>query len=137
MTRSRLSRVITLVLALSGVTCRFGSHVETFVPANTPNGVSARLETTSGKVTAEVLDVRDSGLVVLNNARVTFVPYRSIDAGSFNQLGVSIRHGEFQNAEKRNRVRLASRFPQGITPDTERQLLGLYHQSSIAVLGAK
>ena len=137
MTLTRIFRVMALALVSSGVGCIFGSHVGTFAPANSPNGVTARLETSAGRVTAELLEVRDSGLVVLDNAKVTFVPYRSISDGSFNQLGVTIRNGQFQNAEKRNRARLVSRFPQGITPETERELLGFYHQTSIIVLGAK
>jgi len=137
MTRRILFRAVTLLIASSGIACIFGSHVGTFPPANGPNGVTARLQTSAGRVTAEVLDVRDSGLVVLNNAQVTFVPYRAIDDGSFNQLGVSIWHGQFESAEKRNRVRMASRFPQGITPETERQLLAVHHQSTIVVLGAR
>ena len=137
MMRQTILRVIMLVIASSGVACIFGSHVGTFPPANGPNGVTAKLQTSAGRVTAEVLDVRDSGLVVLNNAQVTFVPYRAIEDGSFNQLGVSIWNGQFESAEKRNRVRMASRFPQGITPETERQLLAVHHQSSIVVLGAR
>lgn len=137
MRRQTVVRVVTLVIASSGVACVVGSRVGTFPPANGPNGVTTKLETIAGRVTAEVLDVRDSGLVVLSNSQVTFVPYRSIYDGSFNQLGVSIPHGQFQNAEKRNRVRLASRFPQGITPETERQLLAVHHQTSIVVLGAR
>jgi len=44
-------------------------------------------------VDAELLDVRDSGLVVLNDRTVAFVPYRVIGAGTFKQIGVYLVDG--------------------------------------------
>jgi len=130
---------VALACCSLGAACVFGPRAGSFGPANSPNGVAAKLDA-MGKdntVEGELLEVRDTGLVVLDKSVVTYVPYRIIQTGSFRQLGVSLYDGHPPTANEKNRLRMASRFPQGLTRETERQLLGAYHQTSITVLSPR
>jgi hypothetical protein len=132
--RSAIGRCLLAAIISLGSACVFGPHVGSFGPANSPSGVATTLRVRPNTVTAELLEVRDSGLVVLNGRTVTFVPYHAIDVGTFKQRGVVLMDGKSPSKDERNELRLVSRFPQGLTPETERRLLDAYRQSSIVVL---
>ena len=126
--------VLLIALSSLGLGCVFGAHVGSFRPANSPNGTVATLLVERTTVNGELLEVRDSGLVVLNNREVTFVPYRAIGASKFKQIGVHLSGGRSPTEAQRSELQLVSRFPQGLTRDMERKLLDVYHQTSITFL---
>lgn len=115
--------------------CHVGPAVEKYEPAHSP--VGARSTLTVGETTyyGELLAANDSALVFLQAySHVDLVPYPAIRSGTFNDLSVSLDGGKAPSAEDERLLRMASRFPQGISPELERRLLAAYHQSAMIVL---
>lgn len=136
-----------LALAVVGLAaCQAGMTVERFEPASSPNGVTAQLTTADGALTGELIEVRASGLLILTGvggpagqppggatATLRLVPFSAVRASSFPQLGgVSIRDGQTPAGAVRERLRLVSRFPHGLSPELLKQLLARYGQTEVA-----
>jgi len=96
----------------------------------------------------ELLEVRDEGMVVLTSSAtrtggrssdrtperlLRLVPFRSISRARFHQLGdrFDIVNGHPPTAEVRERLRLVSRFPYGIPPAVEAELLRATGQTTL------
>src|SRR3954462_290446 len=117
-------RRCALLLSVAASACVFGPRATSYAPANGPNGVTATLRFGHRQsFTAELLEVRDSGLVVLREDMVAFVPFRSMSYATFAETRASIWDGAVPDTTARRELRLVSRFPQGLTPDVERALL--------------
>ncbi|HET7711791.1 MAG TPA: hypothetical protein VFL80_07665 [Thermoanaerobaculia bacterium] len=130
-----IRRTFVLLLALALTGCALGPKVDSFAPARSAAGIEASLALDGGaSAKGELLAVEETALVLLNQKVVTRVPYSSIRSGTFPQSGVAITNGRFQNAESREKLRLLSRFPQGLTPPLLASLLAAYGQEAIAVL---
>lgn len=124
---------VTLVtLALAG--CSVGPRVEKFRPAQEPAGVETELRLANRTIAGELLALENAGLLVLSERRVVRVPYRAIQRGSFGQLGLFMTKGVAPPADKRERLRLVSRFPQGLSEDLLRDLLAAYGQAEVEVV---
>ena len=128
----RLSRVPgALVIATLG--CSFGATVERFAPATRPQGVAAALTLQGGaECNGELLAVQDTALVVLARDTVTLVSYGAIFRGRFSELGPLLATPPA--ADFATRLRLLSRFPQGLTPDLLARLLAAQGQSAVKVV---
>jgi len=82
--------------------------------------------------------VTDTGLIVVSSEKsIMLIPATAILRATFEQMGGStrMRNGLFASAEGRERVRLASRYPQGLTLPLLRRLLDAYGQVDLQVLG--
>jgi hypothetical protein len=134
-----------LALAVVGLAaCRAGMTVEQFEPASSPNGATARLTTADGELTGELIEMQASGLLILTGVgrpgsepsqgyTLRLVPFSAVRASSFPQLGrVSIRDGQAPTGAVRERLRLVSRFPHGLSPALLKQLLARYGQTEVA-----
>ncbi len=122
--------------ALCAVTaCSLGTRVSSFDPATGPQGVFGTISTRDTTLRAEVLAVSDTALIVVRAGNVELVSYAAITYASFAQLGSSydIENGHPPDAATLERLRLLSRFPQGVTPELLRQLLAAYHDDSLRV----
>lgn len=120
------------VLALVG--CHMGGRVDRFAPANGPEGVAVALELRrGGRAQGELLAVQDTALVVLAQDTVTLVPYGALETGEFSQVEGELR-GTPPAPDFARRLRLVSRFPQGLTPDMLARLLAAYGQSALKVV---
>ncbi|MFN2565624.1 MAG: hypothetical protein ABR499_11565, partial [Gemmatimonadaceae bacterium] len=71
---------ILWLLALAGCVIRFGPHAGRYDPAARASGTAATVSTATLQVAGELLEVRDTGLVVLTGTHVTLVPNRLITA---------------------------------------------------------
>jgi len=111
-----------------------GQQPKTFDPAHTAQGVRATLTVMGTRVIGELLEVRDSGLVVHTPQQVTFVQFGAVDRGTFSDSDVIIEARRAPDGEDRNKLRMLSRFPYGIPPDALRRLLASQHQDSLAVM---
>lgn len=121
--------------------CVTGPRVERLVPATTPAG--ARVEMTLGHratgaelLEGELLEVRDTAVVVLApGRRVTLIGYAAVIKARCPGLPGGPEFGEWiQPAEEvRERLRLVSRFPGGLTPQLFEQLLQGYGQTVLVV----
>src|ERR1035438_3309013 len=75
MTAARRTGLLTLViLACLSNGCSFGPTVRTYRPAQTPKGVNMRVETAQGKLSGELIEVRDAGIIVLVDQKLRFCP---------------------------------------------------------------
>src|SRR6058998_950484 len=100
---------------LTTLGCSIGGRVDRFAPAQQPDGVAVALALRGGgREQGELLAVQDTALVVLAADTVTLVPYGAIEAAEFSQVGDLGKTPPAPDFAKR--LRLVSRFPQGLTP---------------------
>ena len=118
---------------LATLACQLGGRVNRFAPATQPAGVAVTLWLRGGATgQGELLAVQDTALVVLAQDTVTLVPYRVLAAGRFTQVGELTETPPPRDfAEK---LRLVSRFPQGLTAEMLTRLLAAYGQSTLKVM---
>lgn len=119
--------------------CSVGTRVDTFAPARNPDGATLRLEIRAGAplTMGELLAVEDTALLIRGDAGITLVPLRVIRRGSATAPGSRASFGRGRlTAPTRERLRLLSRYPQGVTPELLRQLLDAYGQAELKVLSA-
>ena len=130
----RRAIVPALALLLSG--CYFGQTAAKFEPALGPRGVSTTITTAVGmNVTGELLEVGDEGLLVDTAQGVALVPYAIIRDGAFAQTGIRIQGGHAPGASTREKLRLLSRFPQGLSPALLKTLLEAHGQTEVTRVG--
>ena len=123
--------VVPLLMAVTA--CYTGPSAKSFAPARSPRGIAAdlRIERTRKHVQGELLEVQDTALLVLRDddpPRVTIVPIRAIRAGFFPRYGMLIVQSSVE-PQDRERLRLVSRFPAGLTPELQARLLAAYGQT--------
>ena len=129
--------VPVVLLALNA--CHVGPSAENFAPAIGPDGIWADLRLKGVRVEGELLEVKDSGLLVLWKKRVTagqrqprvvtFVPLAAIRRGSFDRYGTLIVDGAPVAKGALQRLRLVSRFPKGLNPEIRAALLTVHGQT--------
>jgi hypothetical protein len=128
----RRQRIAALALLITG--CAIGPRVENFKPALQPAGIDAAMRLdTRASLRAELLDVQETGLVVLNGRKVTLIPYTSILSTTFPQTSIRIEARTAPSTRTREQLRLLSRFPQGLTPALLNLLLAAYQQEKLIV----
>ena len=115
--------------------CVFGGNGALLPVANRPGGATAVLETSSGKLTGELIAVQNDGVVVAGKT-IVFAPFSAMKKLSLDDMSgdYALGRGEFPNAEKLARLRLASHFPQGLTPAIRKALLAQAGQPDIVVI---
>lgn len=119
------------VLATLG--CNIGGRVDRFAPAKRPAGVAVALALRGGgRAQGELLAVQDTALVVLAQDTVTLVRYDALNAGYFSQVGDLDQLPPGPAFARR--LRLVSRFPQGLTPVMLARLLAAHGQSALKVV---
>jgi hypothetical protein len=118
-------KITTLILLCLLNGCRYGVTVESFPPARTPRGVMTNITSDRGKFSAELIEVRDTGIVILAETRFRLLPYSIIVSSRTEGLNRDYAFGgrSSPTAETRDRLRLVSRFPQGLTPELLQKLL--------------
>jgi hypothetical protein len=129
--------------------CSSGIEVADFKPAQGPEGVHMEVKLNGdviegGKVVGELLAVRTDG-VLLNVAgyqdnakddnRVVLVPYWMMNTARLEQMGRARieSQGEEMNEVYLNRLRLVSRFPQGLSDELLTELMSRQGQEKLEV----
>lgn len=125
----RRAIVPALALLLSG--CYFGQTAAKFEPALGPRGVSTTITTPWRNVTGDLIEVGDEGLLLDTAEGVALVPYATIRDGAFAQTGIRIQGGHAPGASTREKLRLLSRFPQGLSPALLKTLLEAHGQAEV------
>lgn len=122
-------RPLAIVLGLALLAaCQVGTHAKNYQPATGPAGAMVRLELTDkSQTTGELLAVEGSALLLLQASVLTRVPLSRIRSGSAPKVGFDGKLG----GNTRERLRLISRYPQGVSPELEGQLLRAYGQSEV------
>ena len=119
-------------LALGG--CHFGTRAQTFGPAQGPEGVHTGITTMgAGWISGELLEVQDTALLVLSDERLVLVPFDLMRSAQFDEMGsdTTISDQEAPSIAARERLRLVSRFPQGVTAELLEELLAAYGQDEV------
>jgi len=126
------THIVLCAAALLGA-CQFGGRVEGFPPATAPRGARVSL---NGTPAAELLLVQDTALVVLlrvgAGSRVTVAPFRKIRTADFEHLGADYDFiaSTSPDQELLARLRVVSRYPQGLTAEQMAKLLASLGQSA-------
>jgi hypothetical protein len=122
------------MLALLACTaCSVGTSVESFAPATQPRGILLSVRTTDENFDAELLAVSDTGLLLLRPPTLVFARYAAISLATSRQSSEVVERAAPDSAT-RERLRLLSRFPQGVTAAGLRALLTAYRQDSLVAL---
>jgi len=120
--------LVALVAVVVFGACHFtGPSVGSFTPAVSGHGVETRLSLGGRRIDGELLQVKDTAYVLMAADGVLIVPFAAVDKAQFEKLG-SIGHGA-PPAEWRERLDIASRFPQGLSAEAFDQLLVCTKQS--------
>lgn len=137
----RPSLLLALALPLLAGACFFGPSVEGFAPARTATGVGARLllrespRAPGDVLRGELLAVPDdTTLVVRDGVSFYRVRWRAVRTLTVADARIELRGGPRLPAKSAERLRLLSRFPQGITPALERGLLGAHGATAMVEL---
>lgn len=126
----RAALFVALLVAVAA--CPVGPTVRNFRPAQSPQGIAAEIQLrdrAKTRIVGELLEVRDSTLLVLRDTtRILLIPIRAIRSASFPKRGSLIENGRLTRGD-REKLRLVSRFPAGLRPELEAQLLAVYGQT--------
>lgn len=122
-----------LAVCLCGA-CHYGPTVSAYPPASSPYGAEANIITVSkGRLTAELIEVRESDIVILADGKLELRPYASIKALTVEVLDKHFNiGGKPPSSKARADIRILSRFPQGLTPELLAKLLQAYGQTELA-----
>jgi len=121
----------TLLLALVSGGCSVGPRIEAVDAANTPAGIATVVRTADATYEGELLSVTDDGLLLLVADRLMSVSFDVIvDIDARPVLRV---HGPSRslNPPVQHELLSWSRFPQGVSRELERSLLGAYGQTEV------
>jgi hypothetical protein len=124
-----------LLLVLTGcLVAEIGPTVESFPPASRGAGVWTSLQLGSGAVHGELLEARDTALLLLRGGEIVLVPFAAIRRGEFRHLDVRIGRGRPPSAAIHDRIRLVSRFPYGLSDEGWERLLSVSGQAAPRVV---
>lgn len=129
-----MRRALTALAMTMLAACSIGPRVSSFAPAVHPEGVEVELRSRTATFHAELLAVSDTGLLLLRDRALVFASYGAIQDATFQELSQEIWKGEPPDSTERRRLRLVSRFPQGVSAERLQALLTAYHQDSLANL---
>ena len=127
-------RTPILAMLLSACVIHAGPGPDTYPPAHSAAGVNATLFVDTSALHGELLETRDSALVVLTTDHVLLVPFAIIDSGSFANSNVVLAHRQQPMWEDRESIRLLSRYPQGTPPEALRRILAAKGQDVLAFM---
>lgn len=117
-----------LVLAAA---CTVGTHARNYPPAKGPAGATVNLQLSDkSRSTGELLAVETSGLLLLRDSQLVRVLLSQVRRGNAPKLSFN---GSLRD-DTRERLRLISRYPQGVSSELEGQLLRAYGQSEVKSL---
>jgi len=128
-----MDRRVPLALLLAVNACHIGASAGSVAAERGPFGAAAELNLGATELKGELVAVRDSGLIMLPaGGRITFVPFSRIAEGRFAHVPASLHGRQPPTPKERDALRVASRFPQGLSPDLEQRLLAAYGQATLS-----
>ena len=125
--------VMALPLLLGACLLHVGTHPRNYPPAKRAAGTSAAITTTRGmELAGELLEVRDTAFLVVTTSQVVLVRFNGISRATFADMPGGFRLP--LPAADRERLRLLSRFPQGIPAGTLNDLVRGHGQTRVVVI---
>ena len=108
--------------------CQVGTQAKNYPPATGPAGAIVNLELADkSKTTGELLPVETDALLLLRTSEVTRISLLQIRRGRAPKVAFDGRLA----GNTRERLRLVSRFPQGVSSELENRLLQAYGQPAV------
>jgi hypothetical protein len=126
-TRPSLLLAAAVVAALGG--CHTGPSTRSFQPAATPHGARVTLGIGNSTLAGELVEVRDSALVVSSSDSIWVVDFSSIRRARFPGFFVAYGGG-VPTREAADRMRMVSRFPAGMPAGVMERLLAASGQAA-------
>ena len=138
-----------LMFVLAAAGCSTSVAVKDFKPAQSPHGINMELTLNGNvidgnKISGELLAVRGDGVLLsvedyLDSGSkkewVGLIPFWMMDTAKLEQMGSAKveSQGEEKNKLYLDRLRLLSRFPQGLSDDLLAELLTIMGQEEVEV----
>ena len=122
------------VALLATTACFVGPGIATYAPAHDAEGLRLTIRTPGDFAMGELVDVRDSAVVVLAQGDLVLVPLSLITDLRFAHQGAIPRRGKALTAEHRTILRRVSRFPQGMSPELETRFLAELGRPAMRVM---
>lgn len=115
-------------LGLLVAACTIGTHAKNYAPAKGPAGAMVNLQLTDRtRITGELLAVEQTALLILRDSQLVRIELSRVRTGSAPKLSFN---GQLRG-DSRDRLRLISRYPQGVSPELEGQLARAYGQGGV------
>lgn len=115
--------------ALLLVACMVGTTGRSYAPAKGPAGATVSLQLTGTRtVIGELLAVEEASLLVLDDRQLVRVAMTVVESGKAPRIGF---RREGLAGGTRERLRLVSRYPQGVSPELEARLLQAYGATAV------
>ncbi len=103
--------------------CTVGTHANNYAPAQGPAGATVQLQLSDKtRISGELLAVEQNALLILRNSQLIRVPLSQVQTGSAPKVSFDGR----LRGDSRERLRLISRYPQGVSAELESQLRRAY-----------
>ena len=149
MKHTLLATLTLMVVLMTGCTlATVGSGLGSYPSASWPEGATVRVRLARASYDGQLLETRADAILILSSTRsetrsgntvqvpetvVRLVPFDRIESVQF-QRGSTFEGRRWlpDDAESRERFRLLSRFPQGLTPELLQQVLKMYGQTTPA-----
>jgi hypothetical protein len=132
--RHPLAWSLALLPALTG--CLVGTKASKFRPARGPEGAPISIEYGNHQaLSGELIAVLDTAMVVRLDSLFYLIPVRVVKRADVMAPGAraGLRRGRWY-PDMQERLRLLSRFPQGLSPALQQQLLDAYGQTALRAL---
>lgn len=132
----RLLRIAATISMLTMSACTVGKSYARLPLAFQPGGAQVVAMSQGASITGELVAVRDDGVILSAQRQLSFIPFASLGGLVVHQLGRNFQLSPRENPsrDKLGRLRSVSHFPQGLTPDIERQLLAQLGQNAIVTV---
>jgi len=119
------ARLFVMAVTLVPGACMIGPSAGNFQPATGPAGITVQIASRrTPKLAGELLEVRDTALLVLAEGAVQLAPFAAIRTARFQKYGsLDFGNAKTPSASDRDDMRRLARFPSGLTPELLRTLL--------------
>ena len=125
-------RPLPVLALLLVAACPIGTTGRGYAPAKGPAGATVTLELTGHRrIVGELLAVEDTALLVLEDRQLVRVPLPLIVSGNAPKVSFNGQTATGGLGEPGERLRLISRYPQGVSAELEERLLQAYGQSGV------
>ncbi|MBT8100479.1 MAG: hypothetical protein KJO82_12045 [Gammaproteobacteria bacterium] len=142
--------VLFVLLPLLLVACHAGLQIEELTAARTPEGAFVTLEFNRASPLralelrrVELLEVQQGGMLISattgtdSRARLAFVSWdelKRVSAVDFKGMRWAAGHTEKYDSSHKNKLRLISRYPQGLSETLREQLAATFGQPGVETL---
>jgi len=144
-------KALLVILLLAGLAggCSFGMTAKKFRVTESPHGIETSITIADLEFAGELIEVRDTGLVLLSERRIApiaggtieakerrlrLIPFAAVRRSRFEQMDrrLYLVDGRAPTNEDREELRLVSRFPQGLSAEVLSRLLKEHGQTELA-----